>query len=423
MSSATEDTLPSSEPRTVASTRSPAQISRFEIQSKLGEGGNGVVWLAHDPLLDRKVAIKVLHRNDSADAAQRLLREAQSAAKLVHENIIIVHDVGMAEGRAYVAMEYVAGMPLGRWQTGRSWRDVVNHYLRAGRGLAAAHAAGFVHRDFKPDNVLVGDDGRVRVTDFGLVSVDGVEMSSPDALLDRSLTDTGAILGTPRYMAPEQHQSADVDARADQFAFCAALYGALYGQAPFAGETYSELSKNVCDGALRPPPADANVPAAIRDAITRGLSRQRDDRFASMNELVEVLAGSLPVRAPHHRRWVLLAGTALCLVGVLVWWFFVRAKPQDPGREAFNRGEAAYHRGDYATAAAEFRRALALDPDMQHVGEEYVYNIAAALEESGDCAGARNMYGRYLAISTKADAKERARIEKHIGELAACATK
>jgi serine/threonine protein kinase len=132
-----------------------------------------------------------------------------------------------------------------------------------------------VHRDFKPDNVLVGDDGRVRVTDFGLVSVDGVEMSSTDVPIDTSLTHTGAIMGTPRYMAPEQHQSADVDVRADQFAFCVALYEALYGQPPFAGDTYSELSKNVCEGALRATPT-ANVPAAIRDAIIRGFSRRRD---------------------------------------------------------------------------------------------------------------------------------------------------
>lgn len=422
MSKPLDDTMPATDDTVPATARGgalPAQISRFEIESKLGEGGNGVVWLARDPLLDRKVAIKVLRSNDNADASQRLLREAQSAAKLVHENIIVVHDVGMAEGRAYVAMEYVAGMPLGRWQSNRHWREIVKQYIRAGRGLGAAHAAGFVHRDFKPDNVLVGDDGRVRVTDFGLVSVDGIEVDEDRAsvALDVSLTHSGAIMGTPRYMAPEQHQAAYVDARADQFAFCAALYEALFGQAPFAGDTYSELAKNVCDGALRAPPANGDVPSAVRDALARGLSRKREDRFDSMTVLLDVLAAS--VHAPRRKRWPLLVGVALCLAGVGVWWFFLRAKP-DPVREAFDHGQAAYERGDYLTAADDFRRALRLDPDMKNLGEVYIFNIGAALDQAGDCVGARTMYERYLVVAKNANDKERARIEKRLAILGDC---
>src|SRR4051812_44814567 len=159
MSSPLEDTVPASGntgPVTPHGGAAPLRISRFEVERKLGEGGNGVVWLARDPMLDRKVAIKVLRSNDNADASQRVVREAQSAAKVVHENIIVIHEVGMFEARVFVAMEYVAGASLGSWQTDRDWREIVRCYLRAGHGLAAAHAAGLVHRDFKPDNVLVG---------------------------------------------------------------------------------------------------------------------------------------------------------------------------------------------------------------------------------------------------------------------------
>src|SRR5262249_38591154 len=153
---------------------------------------------------------------------ERLLREARAMAKVVHDNVIVVHEVGTHDERVYLAMEYVAGTTLARWQTGKPWREVAAIYERAGRGLAAAHDAGLVHRDFKPENVLIGDDGRVRVTDFGLVAAPN-EAPAKGAVtaveLGATLTHTGAVLGTPRYMAPEQHLGEAVDARADQFSF------------------------------------------------------------------------------------------------------------------------------------------------------------------------------------------------------------
>ena len=273
------------------------EIGRFHVESKLGEGGMGVVLLANDPLLGRHVALKVLRRGDDGEgtegARRRLLREAQGVAKLVHENVIVVHDVGTHDGQVYLAMEYVAGGTLRSWQAKRTWREVLATYVRAGRGLAAAHAAGLVHRDFKPDNVLVGDDGRVRVTDFGLVAAIGEApgVAAPSGgELGVAMTRTGTIMGTPRYMAPEQHAATGVDARADQFAFCAALYEALYDAPPFPDVDYFALRARVLAGDVAPVPADSNVPVAVRDAVLRGLRVDRDERFGSMAELLAVLA-------------------------------------------------------------------------------------------------------------------------------------
>ncbi|HSN28417.1 MAG TPA: serine/threonine-protein kinase, partial [Kofleriaceae bacterium] len=232
----------------------PQRISKYELGERLGTGGNGVVLLARDVTLDRKVAIKVLRGAATDEASQRLLREAQSAAKLSHENVIVVHEVGTHDGSVFVAMEYVAGGTLRDVDRTHGWREVLDAYRRAGRGLAAAHAAGLVHRDFKPDNVLVGEDGRVRVTDFGLVSVGGTDTVSPGPLdggaLATTLTRSGTIMGTPRYMAPEQHHGEPVDARADQFAFCVALYEALYHRLPFEGETYETIANHACAGEI-----------------------------------------------------------------------------------------------------------------------------------------------------------------------------
>ena len=284
-------------------------LGRFEIKSKLGEGGMGVVLLAVDPLLGRQVALKVLHQgNDDSASRRRLLREAQGIAQLVHENVIVVHEVGSHAGRDYVAMEYVKGTTLGGWQAKRTWREILEMYLRAGRGLAAAHAAGLVHRDFKPDNVLVGDDGRVRVTDFGLVASTGstphtatLEARRDRSELDVSLTATGSIMGTPRYMPPEQHRGEPVDARADQFSFCASLYEALYGYPPFAGESYAVLRASVLSGELTPPPTASDVPKKVSDALVRGLAHDRDARFPSMTELLDVLSIDPPSREPARR--------------------------------------------------------------------------------------------------------------------------
>src|SRR5690349_17448959 len=193
-------------------------VGRFVVLQRLGEGGMGVVYTAYDPELDRKVAIKLLKSAEEGHA--RLLREAQAMARLQHPNVIAVHDVGTLPGnRVFVAMELVAGATLRGWLKAapRAWREVIAIMRQAGVGLAAAHDAGLVHRDFKPDNVLVGDDGRVRVMDFGLARLGAAdpELSSGShdtGPLSTPLTMAGTVVGTPAYMAPELFKGTSAEA-------------------------------------------------------------------------------------------------------------------------------------------------------------------------------------------------------------------
>ncbi|HEY6174361.1 MAG TPA: serine/threonine-protein kinase, partial [Kofleriaceae bacterium] len=198
------------------------RLGRYRIDDVIGAGGRGIVLAARDPELARSIALKVLRRDDAVSQSE-LLIEGQAMARLRHPNVVSVYDVGVASDRVFIAMELVVGVTLRAWQSrARPWRAVVETYLAAGRGLAAAHAAAVVHADFKPDNVLVGEDGSVRVADFGLASV--VRASG-----------RGRIVGTPAYMAPEQHAGAAVGPEADQFAFATALWEALAGSRPFGG--------------------------------------------------------------------------------------------------------------------------------------------------------------------------------------------
>jgi tetratricopeptide (TPR) repeat protein/tRNA A-37 threonylcarbamoyl transferase component Bud32 len=280
----------------------------------------GVVYAAYDPELDRKVAIKLLldasggSPKEQQERRTRLMREAQAMAKLSHPNVITVHDVGEFRQQVFVAMEFIEGTTLTRWrkEKKRSWAEVLSVFRAAGRGLAAAHKAGLVHRDFKPDNVLLGLSGdivsRVIVTDFGLArpaagrtdafaSV-GVIESTP--VLSAHLTQTGALVGTPAYMAPEQLAGERSDSLADQFSFCVALFEALYGQRPFAGKVLSELMANVTSGSVRAVPRASAVPRWIRRAVLKGLATDPDDRHPNMEALLAALA-----RDPRRmwRRW------------------------------------------------------------------------------------------------------------------------
>jgi hypothetical protein len=209
------------------------RIGRFVVQQPLGQGGMGLVVSAMDPELDRVVALKLVPTQGSGGStlSERLLREARAMARLRHDNVLTVYEAGTHEGWVYVAMELVRGGTL-RDAGARTWRETVALFARAGAGLAAAHARGLVHRDFKPENVLLEDD-RVLVADFGLVShaVDAPTGSGPaeTPLPSSPLTQIGEVVGTPLYMAPEQHAGGRVDARSDQFSFCVALYEALPG--------------------------------------------------------------------------------------------------------------------------------------------------------------------------------------------------
>jgi predicted Ser/Thr protein kinase len=296
-------------------------IGRYLLLDRVGQGGMGVVYKALDPELGRAVALKLLKTESTAKVQQeRLLREAHALARLSHPNVVAVHDVGTFGDDVFVAMEFVEGRTLRDWLTEpRDWRTVLDAFLAAGEGLAAAHRAGLVHRDFKPDNVIVGADGRVRVVDFGLARAtgaadpeDGGPAASPGSWqsgrLSSPLTRHDAIIGTPRYMAPEQHRGEAVDEAADQFSFCLSLYWALYDLYPFVGDA-DEARRNVLAGRVSEPPTEAKVPRWLYPVIVRGLAPHKSDRHPGMAELLATLRAD-PLAARRQRWQVALLGVA-----------------------------------------------------------------------------------------------------------------
>ncbi|HTJ40829.1 MAG TPA: serine/threonine-protein kinase [Kofleriaceae bacterium] len=278
--------------RAVAITTGPgATIGRFVLRTKLGEGGMGVVFAADDPDLGRQVAVKLVRDDASPALRARLLREAQAMARLEHPNTVRVFEVGAAAGRLYVAMELVDGETLTAWlaRAPRTWREIVGKFVELGAGLAAVHKAGLVHRDFKPDNVLVDRSGHARVADFGLARFDGAGDDPGSPALAAPLTRTGAMMGTPGYMAPEQQFGSDVDARADQYSFCVALREAL--------------------GA-----GLAKAPRGVRSAISRGLSYDASERFPSLDALLATLARTI---APRRGAWIAAGAVVLAAAGAV----------------------------------------------------------------------------------------------------------
>jgi tetratricopeptide (TPR) repeat protein len=311
------------------------RIGRFEVVRRIGEGAAGVVYEAHDPKLERRVAIKLLRPEAclaAREAADALAREAKTLAKLSHPNVVPVYDVGTHDQQVFIALEYVAGCTMRQWMAQpHTEAEIIEVFVQAGQGLAAAHAAGLVHRDFKPENVLIGDDGRVRVSDFGIAhtldgdaiaeDIEGGGETSQDLSPGRDVaTHRGA--GTPSYMAPEQFLGDPVDARTDQFGFCVALHEALYRERPFAGSSRSALAANVIAGRRRAPPAGVRVSARLDRLVARGLSLRPDDRFVSMEVLVERLQ-----RRPNKRR--LAIGLAF-VAGVAATAIVVSPESDDP---------------------------------------------------------------------------------------------
>lgn len=303
-------------------------IGRYRVLEILGMGGMGVVYAAHDPELDRKVALKVIRRRgkDEADQSARLQREARAMAKLSHPNVIAVHDVGTWNGQVFVAMEFAGGGTLGSWlnDARRNWTTLAPTLLAAGRGLAAAHDAGLVHRDFKPDNVLLSGSGRVFVTDFGLArwgplargASDGPTFDDgatsgdthpPDLEL---LTRSGAFVGTPAYMAPEQFKGSKVGPACDQFAFCVVVWEALFGARPFQASTLAALAHAVLETPTPDIPSAPSIPRPVRAALERGLAKQPEERFVSMDALLDALGPPRTQRAP----WVVAGGIAALAV-------------------------------------------------------------------------------------------------------------
>jgi tetratricopeptide (TPR) repeat protein/predicted Ser/Thr protein kinase len=314
--------------RTGGQSGSPAPeltVGRYRLLQLVGRGGMGEVYAAYDPELDRKVAIKILRadaRPGTVEAA-RLAREAQAVARLSHPNVVAIYDVGTSAGRMFLAMELVEGETLAAWLAhhARTTGEILSMFLMAGRGLCAAHRAGIVHRDFKPQNVMVAADGSARVMDFGLAAAGG-----PGHTPQVRLTEAGAILGTPLYMSPEQMVGQEVDPRADQFSFCVSLWEALHGARPFEGSTVLELRGDVLAGRPRPGPLRSRVPRRIQAALLRGLAVDRTRRFADMNALLDELTAS-PTAAPSRTAAAGLAlGMALAglLAGGLAWRARVR---------------------------------------------------------------------------------------------------
>src|SRR5450432_1336729 len=348
-------------------------IGRYVVLGLVGRGGMGEVYAAYDHELDRKVAVKRLRVKPGngvslAEGRQRTLREAQAIARLSHPNVVVVYDVGTFEDQVFIAMEFVDGATVTYWVQAktRSWQEIVKVFTAAGRGLQSAHDKGLVHRDFKPDNVMVGRDGQVRVMDFGLarqmdkpgikehrprgassmpkradvevgsgtlplelgaIPIDqgtlvlnpgladsgGDMQSSVSGLFDARLTRTGAMMGTPAYMAPEQFFGKETDSRTDQFSFCVSLYEALYGERPFPGKKLTELTANVVQGTVRAAPAGTKVPFWVRRILLRGLRSAPPERFPSMGEMLDALG-----KDPRAFWRKLAIGAAIALLPVAV---------------------------------------------------------------------------------------------------------
>ncbi|MCA9687022.1 MAG: serine/threonine protein kinase, partial [Myxococcales bacterium] len=310
-------------------------IGRYVLLRRLGSGAMGDVYAAYDPELDRNVALKLLRARRHTKAAasegqQRLLREARAMAQLRAANVVAVHDAGVHDDQVYVAMELVEGRTLKDWLAvePRGWREIMAVFILAGRGLAAAHAKDLVHRDFKPENVMVGADGRAQVMDFGLARTtvagageagerddegDHAETESGSSSL--RLTRAGAIVGTPAYMAPEQWSGQMADARSDQFSYCVALWEALYGQRPFAGDNAAAIAFSVTAGTLREPRSPRRVPSWMRTILARGLEVSPERRWPSMLALLDAFEHAQLRR--RRRKWLLGLACGAALLGGL----------------------------------------------------------------------------------------------------------
>ncbi len=328
------------------------EVGRYRIERQLGQGGMGVVYVAFDPALGRRIALKMLraeHEDDeeAAQARDRMLREAHAMARLIAPNVVPVHDAGMWNGRPFIAMEVVDGRTRRGWlrEAPRPFQEILRVFREAGEGLEAAHGAGLVHRDFKPENVLVGSDGRARVTDFGLTRFEAkLEAADPyrrNALahaapaLENPLTRTGVVMGTPAYMAPEQLFGHGADARSDQFAFAASLYEALYGTRPFPAHSLDELRWRLASGRIAEPVSEAGAPGWMRPVLERALSTDPKKRYRSVRELLDTLSGRAQ-RGPRlhvHANIVLQAALLvvhLWILATLVAVAFGYSSPSSP---------------------------------------------------------------------------------------------
>ena len=431
------------------------EVGRYRVERLLGAGGMGVVYVAHDTALDRRVALKVL-RSDLAGnpeaLAERLFRESRLMAKARHPCVITVHDVGRDGDRVFVAMDLIEGETLGTWlrRRPRTVADVVAIFRRAGEGLAAAHRAGLIHRDFKPENVLIELEGehvtRVLVTDFGVARAlaEDADAAPGEASPGRApdLTATGVAVGTPAYMAPEQLSGQDVDERADVFGFAVALWEALYGQRPFAGATPAEIRQAMTRPPLPPidRPAQAargRVPGWIQRALLAALVADRAARTPTVNALLAALDPG-----PRRRRWQRLAAAATAVVLGGGAWLGIAAWPTPatgPSPCADGLAELAYRWGP--ARAAQARTALGharADAEGVAAGIMHLDERAAAWTalhqrtckaqpgEVAACLAARRLelgaIGDEMVIASPAATEFPDKLPDLVGDPAQCAT-
>ncbi len=397
----------------------PVRIGRYTVLRRIGRGGMGVVYSAYDDELDRKVAIKLIAPGaDASDRSlwERLRREAKALARLSDPAIVAVYEVGEHDDQLYVAMEFVDGLTLRQWldERPRGTRELVAMFVQAARGLAAAHRAGLVHRDFKPDNAIIGKDDRLRVLDFGLALGTTMVAELPERVPaelridERALTRTGSLLGTPAYMAPEQLRGATVDARADQFAFCVALFEALWGVRPFAARTLGELERATTRGDLVTSEPRNPVPKRVRRAVLRGLRPEPDERHASMAALIAELE--------HRSRVPLVAllSAGLALVAVLGWALWRADRLDDEVASTRAQVEQAEHAlgrsadelllagaqqqldSDPTSALADLRRLA--DPDLHQADAWSIAAVASARGVATDELGVPDGYDESLLL-------------------------
>ncbi|MEM9454137.1 MAG: tetratricopeptide repeat protein [Myxococcota bacterium] len=350
------------------------RLGRFTVLGTLGRGGMGKVLRAYDETLDRMVALKLLYRRFAGRRKQRLLREAQALAKLSHPNVVQVYEMGEVDGQTFIAMELVSGQTFRTWQRERrSWRETLDVYLQAGYGLAAAHAEGLVHRDFKPENCIIGNDQRVRVLDFGLVRgtnlqpdeeanedhlvarfhepsepLDDINSSGARGSLDHRLTRSGAVMGTMCYLPLQQLSGEQADAQSDQYSFCTSLYEALYGMRPFDGSSLSALIRSLENNELLPVPKSVTIPKRLRRILLRGLAKLPEDRWPTMDELLAELE-----RLRQPRRWWLTATVALA-AGLGVGGLALASAREDPCPDPEAGLDGAWQIADQEAVRAAF---------------------------------------------------------------------
>lgn len=398
------------------------RLGRYTMLDVLGQGGMGTVFEAHDAQLDRRVALKLL-RSDRVygpGARDRVLREARAMAKVHHPNVVTVYDAGELDGILYIAMELVQGTTLAHWlrEQPRGWRESLSILLAAGRGLAAAHAAGIVHGDFKPANVLLDGQGRVAVTDFGLASGRGGEPSAGG--------------GTPGYMAPEQYLGIDVDARADQFSFAVSVHEALFGERPFAGSDLRELRDAVVRGRIRPVASDGGVPRGLGATLRRALDPRAEARYPTLEALITAIGRFAPSRSIPAARLLAIVVVVACVCALLAVAAWRRTHPattagltpeaasvtlitelpmpssgSPQALAAYRRGLEAQRAGSLLTERRELVAATDADPEMAQAW----LRLALAEIWSREPTRAREDYRHAADLSAHLDAHDRALLE------------